>query len=404
MQFDPIIPSLIDNDLYKFSMGQAILHQFPGYKTRWAFECRDKDVHFTHEMVEEIREQIKHYCSLTYKKDELDYLRSLLWIKGDYVDQLRIWHPVYDDFYISEDAECGLAIETDGPWFSVSPYETPTLAIVSEVYYKMAYNYSELIEDFKKRLDIKFELLRSGKYYLKKFSDFGFRRRLSFEAQDVMIRKFVHLNDTLHCPTQFVGTSDVYFAYKHGTRPTGTKAHEWTMCVGQGNPKHSLEYSNWYDLNAWFKEYGTLNGIALADTLGTDVFLKDFQLTFAKIFDGVRQDSGDPIAWGEKLVDHYKKLGIDPLTKTLMFSDSLNFEKADAIADHFRDKADFAFGIGTFLTNDTFAPAPNFVMKPIECNGRPIAKLSDAPGKCMCRDASYIEHLRRCVQWRLDHE
>ena len=166
---DKIITSLLETDLYKFSMGQAIYHQFPDYKTTWTFKCRNKDVHFTSEMVQEITEQIKSYCELQYTEDDLEYLDAIPWIKGSYVDFLRLWRPRFEDFDITTNADCGLAIETHGTWLNTSMYEIPTLAIVNEVYFRMKYDYEELISSFKERLDEKFNKLKAGKVYLKTF-------------------------------------------------------------------------------------------------------------------------------------------------------------------------------------------------------------------------------------------
>ncbi len=404
MKLDQIIISLLETDLYKFSMGQAIYHQFPGYKTTWTFKCRNTDVHFTPEMVTEIKEQIKAYCDLRFTEEELEYLDGIKWIKGSYVDFLRLWQPRFEDFEITTDAECGLAIDTKGTWLNTSMYEIPTLAIVNEVYFRMQYNYDELLESFKEKLDEKYNKLHSGTWYAGVFSEFGLRRRLSAEAQALAVEKFSHLNDTMECSSSFIGTSNVYLAKKFGITPVGTMAHEWIMCVGQGNHKHNPAYSNWYALNAWVREYGVLNGTALTDAITTDCFLKDFQLTFATLFSGVRHDSGDPIEWGEKMIKHYESLGLDSKNKTLLFSDSLNFEKADAIFRHFHNKTKVAFGIGTYLSNDTSAPALNIVMKTTACNGQDVAKISDTPGKGMCRNPEYVDYLQRCIDWRMQHE
>ena len=404
MKFAPIITSLLENDMYKFSMPQAIYHQFPEYMTTWTFKCRNKDVKFTPEMVDEIKEQIKTYCDLKFTEDELAYLDNIRWIKGSYVNFLRIWNPRFEDFDISTDAECGLAIETHGTWLNTSMYEIPTLAIVNEVYFRMAYDYDKLLESFKKRLDQKFDALKSGKYYLGVFSEFGLRRRLSAEAQEMAIEKFSHLNDTQHSASKFIGTSNVYLAKKFGITPVGTMAHEWIMCVGQGDHSHNPAYSNKFALDAWINEYGVLNGIALTDTITTDCFLRDFDLTKATLFSGVRHDSGDPIEWGEKMIKHYESLGIDPKTKTLLFSDSLNFERADAIWRHFAGRAKVAFGIGTYIANDTDVPPLNIVMKTTKANGQDLAKLSDVDGKGMCKNQEYIDYLRRCIDWRMTHE
>lgn len=396
-----IITSLLETDLYKFSMGQAIYHQFSDYKTTWSFKCRNKDVHFTAEMVEEITRQIELYCQLRFNEDELDYLNSITWIKGSYVDFLRLWKPRFADFAISSDAECGLKIETAGTWLNTSMYEIPTLAIVNEVYFKMAYDEEVLFNQFKGRLDKKIKSLVDGEYRLGFFSEFGMRRRLSAKAQDLAVKS---LSETHFLDSVFVGTSNVYLAKKYGVKPVGTMAHEWVMCIGQGNHKHNPAYSNWYALDAWVKEYGVLNGTALTDTITTDCFLRDFQLTYATLFSGVRHDSGDPIAWGEKMIDHYKKLGINPLSKTLLFSDSLDFKKATAIHDHFLSKTKTAFGIGTYIANDTDEEPLNIVMKVTRCNGMDVAKISDVMGKGMCKNPEYEQYLINCINWRMNNQ
>ena len=395
-----IITSLLENDMYKFSMGQAIYHQFSDYKTTWTFRCRNEDVKFTPEMVEEIKAQIKLYCGLRFTEEELEYLHTIRWIKGSYVDFLRLWEPRYEDFEITGDAECGLSIETKGTWLNTSMYEIPTLAIVNEVYFRMRYDYNELIKSFNEKLDEKAEWLHKGKYYPSSFSEFGLRRRLSAEAQELAVKKFA---ETKLCSGKFVGTSNVYLAKKYGLMPVGTMAHEWIMCVGQGNHKHNPAYSNWYAMEAWVREYGVLNGTALTDAITTDCFLRDFRLTYATLFSGVRHDSGDPFEWGEKMIKHYENLGIDPGTKTLLFSDSLDFEKADKLFRHFSGRANVAFGIGTYLSNDTCVPPLNIVMKTTACNGMDVAKISDTDGKGMCKNKEYIQYLKRCIDWRMNN-
>lgn len=397
---EPIIKSLLETDMYKFSMGQAIYHQFSDYKTTWTFKCRNKDVHFSPEMVEEIRDQIKAYCDLRFTEDELDYLNNIVWIKGSYVDFLRIWKPRYADFEITTDAECGLSIETKGTWLNTSMYEIPTLAIVNEVFFRMTYDYEKLMKSFEERLNHKLTGLIDGTYNLGAFSEFGLRRRLSAEAQELAVKT---LCSQKYPGSTCVGTSNVYLAKKYHLTPVGTMAHEWIMCVGQGNHKHNPAYSNWYSLDAWVKEYGVLNGTALTDAITTDCFLEDFQLTYATLFSGVRHDSGDPYEWGDKMIEHYKALGIDPSTKTLLFSDSLNFEKADKLHSYFNGRSKVAFGIGTFISNDTEVPALNIVMKTTACNGMDVAKISDTPGKGMCKSQEYIDYLTRCIEWRMNH-
>ena len=402
MKFEPFIESLLETDLYKFSMGQAIYHQFSDYKTTWSFKCRNEDVVFTPEMVEEIKAQIQAYSTLRFTEDELAYLENIKWIKGSYVDFLRLWEPRYEDFTITTEGDKGLTIETKGTWLNTSMYEIPTLAIVNEVYFRMSYDYNMLMDSFKERLETKIQTLISGEYRIGNFSEFGVRRRLSSDAQDLAVRRLAEENSK-YADSNIVGTSNVFLAKKYNLTPVGTMAHEWIMCVGQGNHKHNPAYSNWFALDAWVKEYGVLNGTALTDTITTDCFLKDFQLTYATLFSGVRHDSGCPFEWGDKMIAHYKSLGIDPSTKTLLFSDGLNFEEATQIKDYFAGKVKVAFGIGTYLSNDTCEEPLNIVMKTTLCNGMDVAKISDVKGKGMCKNEAYVDYLQRCIDWRMNN-
>ena len=411
---EAIITSLLETDLYKFSMGQAIFHQFPGYKTTWTFKCRNKDVKFTSEMIDEIKHQLKEYSKLRFTEDELAYLENIGarrdsngniikkgWIKGSYIDFLRIWQPRYEDFEITDKAECGLSIEAKGTWLKTSMYEIPTLAIVNEVYFRYAYNYDELRQQFVRKLNEKVNLLEQDIYELGAFSEFGLRRRLSAECQEMAVKALKEAK--MNGKSTFVGTSNVFLAKKYGLIPVGTMAHEWIMCVGQGNRSVNPAYSNLYALRAWVNEYKVQNGTALTDAITTDCFLRDFDEEFATVFSGVRHDSGDPYEWGDKIIAHYQKLGIDPKTKTLLFSDSLNFEKATKLKKYFEGKAKTAFGIGTFIANDTDVPALNIVMKTTLCNGGDVAKISDTPGKGMCKNPAYVDYLQRAIDWRMNH-
>lgn len=401
MRYPNIITSLLTQDLYKFSMGQAIYHQFSDYKTTWTFKCRNKDVHFTKEMLEEIKEQIEAYCELRFTEEELDYLGQITWLKESYVDFLRLWQPRFADFIIDDEASWGLRVEATGTWLNTSMYEVPVLAIINEVYFRMSGGYDDRMVAFERKLDEKIQWLADGKYQIGSFSEFGLRRRLSGEAQELAVDK---LRKADLGTSRFVGTSNVYLAKKFNLKPVGTMAHEWIMCTGQGNHKHNPAYSNWYALDAWVKEYGVLNGTALTDTITTDCFLKDFQLTFATLFSGVRHDSGDPFEWAEKMISHYKELGIDPKTKTLLFSDSLDFERADKIWKNLHDRINVAFGIGTYISNDTDVEALNIVMKVTDCNNMDVAKISDVSGKGMCKNPDYVDYLQRCIDWRIQNE
>ena len=399
MKLQPIITSLTDTDLYKFNMGQVIYRKFPSHMTTWTFKCRNEDVQFTREMVEEIRDQIKAYCTLRFTEEELAYLDNMYpWFKGCYIDFLRIWNPRFEDFTIEAEGEHGLTIEAKGSWLNTSMYEIPVLAIVSAVYYRMQDNYEELLVEFKRRADEKTKWLEDGTYNVGTFSEFGTRRRLSLEAQRYIIDR---LHNRKFHDSNFVGTSNVMIAMEYNERALGTVAHEFMMCIGQGDGKLNPAYSNLFAMQAWTGEYETMNGIALTDTITTDCFLKDFGLTYATLFSGVRNDSGDPYEWGEKMIEHYKKLNIDPKMKTLLFSNSLTFAEADPIYARFKPEAKTAFGFGGYLATDTCMEALNIVMKATACNGRPVAKLPDSEGKCMCKDQEHVEFLKMMIDRRM---
>ncbi len=410
MKLNPIISSLLETDLYKFSMGQAIYHQYPSYKTKWAFKCRNTDVKFTSEMLEEIKEQIKHYCTIRFNEDELSYLSSIEWLHEDYVAYLRLWKPRYEDFDISADDSCGLFLEATGTWLNTSMYEIPILAIVNEVYFRMAHNYDELFEQYKRKFNEKLNWLLDGTYNIGSFSEFGLRRRLSSEAQDLAVKKLCE-NNGKYKDSYCVGTSNVYLAKKYGVKPVGTMAHEYIMCIGQGNPMYNPAYSNKLAMDSWTKEYGVLNGTYLTDTIGDATTHLDMGFTYSISFSGVRHDSGDPYKWGDEWVKHYEKYynkyhdeRVNPKNKTLLFSDSLNFEKASKLYEYFKDRIKVAFGIGTYISNDTDISPLNIVMKVVECNEGPVAKLSNSEGKTMCKDNEYVEYLKKSIEWRLNHQ
>ena len=394
MKLKPIIISLLDTDFYKFNMNQVIFHKHTDANGEYYFKCRNSNISFTDEMVEEINEQIDHLCTLTFKKDELDYLRSIRFIKNDYIEFLKLWRPLreYVECKKLENGELSIAVK--GPCFSAMQFEIYLLEIVNEVYFRMKYDYDELVESAKEKLEEKIKKLKDGTYTFK-FAEFGCRRRLSREWQDYMVSQFI--SRTNAC----AGTSNVYLAKKYGVTPIGTFAHEFVQMY-QGFPSIPLAYTNHHALKDWFAEYQGDNGTALTDTLTTDLFLLDFDYLECSIYSGVRHDSGDPYAWGDKMIKHYESYGINPKTKTLLFSDSLNFDRAQALYDYFKDRIKVAFGIGTFLSNDTKVETLNIVIKLQRVNGRPVAKLSDDTGKTMCIDENYFEYLKRAVEYRIE--
>ncbi len=396
MKLDPIIISLLDTDLYKFNMDQVIFHKHTDLCGQYYFKCRNKDIRFTPEMVDEINDQIDHLCTLKFTKPELNYLRSIRFIKNDYVEFLRIWRPIRDYVSVNLTDDGELQVLVDGPLFSAMQFEIYLLEIINEVYFRMAYDYDELLKSAERKLNEKIEAMNNGTYTFK-FAEFGCRRRLSREWQDVVVRRFAKETDKLS------GTSNVYLAMKYNLTPIGTYAHEYVQMY-QGIDRIPLAYTNHYAMRDWYDEYQGDNGTALTDTITTDLFLMDFNRAMVNNYSGVRHDSGDPYAWGDKLIAHYKSYGVDPKTKVLLFSDSLDFDRAQALYDYFKDRAKVSFGIGTFCSNDTDEQPLNIVIKLQYVNGRPVAKLSDNPEKAMCRDEEYLDYLNRSVAFRLRRE
>ena len=309
---------------------------------------------------------------------------------------LRLWHPIreYVETGLSEDGE--LSIVVRGPLFSAMQFEIYLLEIVNEVYFRMKYDYDALLRSAKERIDRKIADFQSGKYTFK-FAEFGCRRRLSREWEDEVVRRLAR--ETSCC----VGTSNVYLAMKYHLSPIGTYAHELVQMY-QGIDSIPLAFTNHHAMQDWYNEYKGDNGTALTDTITTDLFLLDFDRSMVNNYTGVRHDSGDPYEWGEKMIRHYQKYDVDPRTKLLLFSDGLDFDRAQALHDYFKGRTKVSFGIGTFCSNDTEEDALNIVIKLQYVNGRPVAKLSDAPGKAMCMDEGYLDYLKRSVDFRLQRE
>ena len=396
MKFEPIIVSLLDTDLYKFNMDQVIFHKHTDLNGEYFFKCRNENIVFTPEMVAEIDAQIDHLCTLRFTKEELDYLRSIRFIKNDYVEFLRLWRPIREYVTTSLDENGKLEIVVKGPLFSAMQFEIFLLEIVNEVYFRMQYDYEALKAEAQKRLEQKIHDFNSGKYTFS-FAEFGCRRRLSREWQDTVVKRLAR--ETKNC----AGTSNVYLAMKYRLTPIGTYAHEFVQMY-QGIDSIPLAYTNHYAMQDWYEEYKGDNGTALTDTITTDLFLLDFDRSMVNNYNGVRHDSGDPYAWGEKIIAHYKKYGVDPKSKLLLFSDSLDFERAQELYDHFKEKTKVSFGIGTYCSNDTGVTPLNIVIKLQYVNDRPVAKLSDTPGKAMCKDPDYLKYLKESVAFRLHRE
>lgn len=405
MKLKPIITSLLQNDAYKFNMGNVIFLKFNDKTTRWRFKNRTLNTKFTPEMIQEIREQIDYFCTLKFTEDELNYLRkNFPWLSVGYINFLKYFQPDRREIKINEENiqaynDCGLAIEANGTWLSTSFFEIPVLAIVNEVYFAFTYGVGAKDIEFQKRTIAKFENLNaSNDYNIGTFAEFGMRRRYSSDMQDWLVKFIVDQKIP-----GFVGTSNVYLAKKYGVKAIGTQAHEMGMTL-MTDQEYNCAYINKRLMEVWTDVYGTKNGIYLTDLIGRKPFLMDFDDRYATLFNGVRHDSGDPIDWGEDMIAHYKKLGIDPMTKTLLFSDSLDFDRATKIYKHFVGRIKIAFGIGTFLSCDLDVSALNIVMKVVEANGYPTCKLTDNPEKAMGDDQEYIEFVKRSVDWRIRYE
>jgi nicotinate phosphoribosyltransferase len=388
----PVVRSLLETDLYKFTMWQALLHGHPNSHTEYEFVCRNKpDLMPLADLKAEVDEQLDHLCSLSFKEDELSYLRSLRYMKSDFVDFLTVFRFQRKFIEVTTDGEA-LQIHAAGPQVHVMAFEIFVLYIVNELYFRRA-NQKAAWDEGCKRLGDKIAALQAFGAQTRlrhplEISDFGLRRRFSAEWHDEVVQRLAK-----EVPQYFKGTSNVYQAFRFGMVPIGTMAHEYMQSFQAFGVR--LRDFQKAALEEWVQEYRGDLGIALTDVVGMDAFLDDFDLYFAKLFDGLRHDSGDPIVWGEKAIAHYTALRIDPSTKRLVFSDGLDFEAAFGIYQNFANRIMVGFGIGTWLTNDMGLTPLNIVMKLIRCNGQSVAKLSDSPGKTLCKDETFLAYLRQ---------
>ena len=386
-----IIESLLDTDLYKFTMMQVVLHHFPGAHVEYRFKCRTGGVDLTPH-IREIETEIGGLCKLRFSQRELNYLRRWRFFKSDFVDLLKLFQ--LDERFVSvkpSPAEPGeIEIVIDGPWLHTILFEVPLLAIVSEIHFRRTRARPNLAEG-RKRLQAKVSMINGVPDAEFRIADYGTRRRFSRVWQDEVVRT---LRDGIGA--KFVGTSNVHFALEHELTPLGTMAHEYLQACQAVGPR--LRDSQVFAFNTWAREYRGDLGIALSDVCGMDAFLRDFDLFFCKLFDGVRHDSGDPFEWGEKLIAHYRKMRIDPRSKVMVYSDSLNVPLAIELFEYFKGRTQTAFGIGTNLTNDLGYEPLQIVIKMTRCNGQPVAKISDEPSKAMDYDPSYVAYLRKVFQ------
>lgn len=341
--------------------------------------------------MDEINEEIDHLCTLKFTDDEISFLKTIPYFSNGFIEFLRILqlNRSFIKVFVENEELC---IETNGPWLHTTWFEIYVLSIVQEVYTRSTY--PDI--DYKESLSILDEKISSAREFHKKmnlnFADFGTRRRFNFEWQSTVVRS---LKDKL-ATNNFVGTSNVLLAKEYGLKALGTFAHEYLQ-GGQAQDECTLVNSQKYMLQTWADVYRGDLGIALSDVVGFDAFLRDFDKYFCKLFDGCRHDSGDPFVWCEKLIDHYNKMKINPTTKTALFSDGLTFPLVFELQKTFRNRIGLSYGIGTNLTNDMGSgyKALQLVMKMVECNGKPVAKVSDSAGKGMCEDPEFLSYLKK---------
>lgn len=378
-----IIDSLLDTDLYKYTMMQVVWKRFAELPVVYAFKCRSKDADLR-PFAAEIRQEIDALASLRLTEEELRYLEGIRYISPDFVGFLREFrlNPALVQVSVGDE----LVIRIQGSWLNTILFEVPILAIVNEVYARHTYPATEeLMAEGRRRLREKIAALDASPATIR-IMEFGTRRRYSQGWQEEVVGA---LKDRL------IGTSNVALAKKFNLKVFGTMAHEFLQ-VGQAlvHPMDSQRHM----LETWMQVYRGDLGIALSDIFGMDAFLRDFDLLFSKAYDGCRHDSGDPFEWGEELLAHYARLNIDANTKTAVFSDGLDIAKAQALAERFEGRIRTMFGIGTNLTNDLGVPSLPVVLKLVQAGNRPVIKLSDTPGKTMSEDLAYENYLRSSLQ------
>jgi len=340
-----------------------------------------------------VENEIDHFCQLKFHPDELYYLSKLRFIKPDFVQFLKLFQHDRRFVKISSTPDNDLDVEVNGPWIHTIGFEVPILSIVSEIHSESQNPDWQLGRD---KLDEKIEMIKAYGFpqaltaaeLVFLFSEFGGRRRAGFNWHDYTI----HLL-SVTVPKNLVGTSNVYFAKKYNLKAIGTQAHEWFQ-AHQALGYRLIDFQK-MALENWAKEYRGDLGIALSDTIGVNAFLKDFDMYFAKLYDGSRQDSACPYQYTEKMIKHYEGFKIAPLTKFVVPSNGLTMKEALEIYHHFRHFINISAGIGTHITNDLNYKPAQLVMKMVECNGQPVAKISDDPPKGMCEDPDYVDHIKK---------
>ncbi|MDM1061367.1 nicotinate phosphoribosyltransferase [Empedobacter falsenii] len=369
-----IIKSIIDNDFYKFTMQFGVTKLYPDVMARYKFINRGEH-QFPEGFADQLQKEINAMASLALTKDEKNFFTTNCpYLSPAYLDFLQGYRYDPNEVKITQNG-ADVEVHVEGYWYRTILWEVPILCLISEIFYKLTNAQRISNEEITKRTSDKVDLYNRLGVTV---AEFGTRRRHSYEVHDVVMKEL-----TNHKGKSFVGTSNVHFAHKYGVKPIGTHAHEWFMFHGA---RYGFKIANSISLDRWVKVYYGDLGIALTDTYTSDVFFGQFDKKLSKLFDGVRHDSGDPIEFGEKTIAHYEKMGINPLFKTIIFSDGLNSEKVEMITKAFKGRIGLSFGIGTNLTNDTDLKPMNIVMKlteisSIDIKWTGVVKLSDEKNK-----------------------
>lgn len=364
-----MIKSMIDDDLYKFAMQRVVLDHWPSAIAEYRFHNRKTSDLFTKSMVGTINERVEQMADLSLTTLEDEWLdETCAWFPPDYRSYLRAYRFNPDEVQIWHGERDTLNVRVRGPWHSAIRWEVPLLATISEVFFETHHEWDHTGQA--EQAIEKGNRLCKGQCY---FADMGTRRRRSYRSQKIVVNALKHLSN-------FVGTSNMHFAHVCNVKPIGTMAHEIFMAI---SVLMGSRHANRFTLEKWNETYMGNLGIALPDTFGANSFFGDFDGVLARLFDGVRHDSGNPYKFGEAVIKHYERLNIDPRGKAIVFSDSLYIELCLQLLERFDGRIKVSFGIGTNLTNDyPIARRPlNMVIKMHSINDIPVVKLSDDPGK-----------------------
>ncbi len=377
-----IINSILENDLYKFSMSYYYQVHYPNAWGTFTFHDRN-NTQYSEEFLVALKEELATLSSLSLRAEEFEWaVKTIHYIPQCFWEWLCFFRFEADKVSVWLDEQRHLHIEVSDLMYKVTFYEIPILAIVSELYHRHKgdgyQTRAELEAAMTPKMAEKVDIASRHNLY---FADFGMRRRYNTLSEQVMI-EYMKAN----CPT-FTGTSTVWFAMKYGIKPIGTMAHECFMFQAA---VHTPKEANYQVMERWVDVYDGNLGTVLTDTYTVDAFLRNFSMKLAKLYDGVRHDSGDPLEFGERIISKYESYGIDPMSKTIVFSDGLDFPTAAKIKEYFAGRIKVTFGIGTNLTCDIDGVEPmNIVMKLKQCRINPrqpiygCVKLSDVTGKAI---------------------